>query len=61
MPDRAKGQPVVPEVESSTEKLLQAHREVSDAWYSNWRAEQQQKLEALVRDKWNAYGPNREN
>jgi hypothetical protein len=48
MPDLSKQQLSVASEDSSVNELLLAHRAILAAWYSNWRAEQQDRLEKLL-------------
>jgi hypothetical protein len=49
MPDHDEGQPVGVAQETGIEELLKAHRAISEAWYSNWRAQQQARLDELLK------------
>lgn len=41
-------QPHVKNRDEGFEELLNAHRAIADAWYSNWRSKQEERLNELL-------------
>lgn len=48
MPKQPNEQLDVAAFETGISELLRAHSAISEAWYSNWRAEQRARLERLL-------------
>jgi hypothetical protein len=48
MPKQPNEQLDVAAFETGISELLRAHDAISDAWFSNWRAEQRARLERLL-------------
>lgn len=44
-------QPSVAGVETGVDGLLNAHRAIATAWFSNWRAQQQERIEQVVQSR----------
>jgi hypothetical protein len=51
MPNDGNAQPDREIRDRGFEELLNAHRAISDAWYSNWRAEQEQRLNQVIQSR----------
>jgi hypothetical protein len=52
MPKPPDKQPDVAADDTGTNGLLVAHRAVSTAWFSNWRAEQAERLDKLMTSRY---------
>ena len=48
MPKQRREQLDVDSPETGVDALLRAHRAMADAWYLNWQAEQQARLDRLL-------------
>jgi hypothetical protein len=51
MPKQSQEQPDMAVAGTGIGELLRAHRAISDAWYSNWRLEQRERLNRILQSR----------